>query len=89
MSEKRNPANARHLKPCRIVTVPFTFQTALREQLQVILAENIALSLVASLGPSLDGLGLEGSFATDPVPMRRQISPFADLRALHRLPAYF
>lgn len=85
MIKEHNTASPPSLKLCRIVTVPFTFQTALHEQLQVILSENIALSLVASPGPGLDGLRLDGNFDIHPVPMSRQISPFADLRALYRL----
>ncbi len=85
MLEGQNKTTSKHLKLCRIVTVPFTFQTMLHGQLQAILTENIELSLVCSPGPGLDGLRLDGQFAVHSIVMSRQISPFADLRALFRL----
>ena len=50
MTAPKTPSVSR-LKVCRIVTVPQTFQTLLKEQLRCTVAQNIDLTLLCGLGP--------------------------------------
>jgi glycosyltransferase involved in cell wall biosynthesis len=67
---------------CRIVTVPFTFSTLLRQQLKAIGDYGIAVTLVSSPGEELVYIcGLYG-YRSCPISMTRRISPLNDLKAL-------
>ena len=70
------------LQLCRIVTVPQTFQTLLREQLRCIVAHEIKLTLVCSPGPELDGVAREVAASAVGIAMERQPLPLADLWSL-------
>lgn len=78
-------AASKPMRLCRVVTVPLTFQTLLREQLRCIVAHRIDLTLVADPGAELDAVAADVGAAVASVPMRRQPAPFVDLLAAVRL----
>jgi glycosyltransferase involved in cell wall biosynthesis len=73
------------LRLCRIATVPWTFQTMLREQLRYIASEGMELTLVSSPGPELHAVASEAGAAAAEIAMRREPAPGSDLRSLFRL----
>jgi glycosyltransferase involved in cell wall biosynthesis len=79
----------RPIKLCRLATVVQTFQTLLREQLQVMAEAGFRVTLVCSPDPALqdiaDGLG----FDYRAIPMARKPDPFHDLVSLRRLARLF
>lgn len=82
MSQNRVP---RRLKLCRIATVPWIFQTMLREQLRCIVAHGVQLVLVSSPGPELSAMAADVGAIAVGIPMRREPAPLSDLRSLFRL----
>jgi glycosyltransferase involved in cell wall biosynthesis len=85
MTKGHNTASQSSLKLCRVVTVPQTFQTLLREQLRCIAAHDIELTLVCSPGPELDGVAREVAARAVGIAMERQPAPVADLRSLFKV----
>jgi len=72
----------RRLRLCRVVTVPITFATLLRQQVRCIVDVGIDLTLVSSPGVELDEISCAASVRCYPVPMARKPAPQRDLRAL-------
>ena len=85
----KNGSGGRRLRLCRIVTVPITFASLLRKQIDHILAAGIDLALVSSSGPELDELCSSLPVRCFAIPMVRKTSPMLDLRALLALTRYF
>lgn len=85
-SEPRTAFASRRLKLCRIVTVPQTFQTLLKEQLRCTVAHDIDLTLLCSPGPEFADVVRDiGASAAATIPIARQPAPFADLRSLFKV----
>lgn len=78
-------SDTRKLKLCRIVTVPWTFQTLLWGQMRCIAAHDIDLTLVSSPGPELELVARDVGARAVCIPMERKPAPTADLRSLVRL----
>ena len=74
---------------CRIVTVPMTFETLLREQIACVAAAGFELTLVCSPGDSMAALATRSGAAYEAVPMARQLSPTHDARSLAALVRLF
>ena len=72
----------RQLRVCRIVTVPLTFATLLREQINGIVDVGIDLTLVSSPGPELDELSRVLPVHCRSISMTRKFSPREDLCSL-------
>jgi glycosyltransferase involved in cell wall biosynthesis/nucleoside-diphosphate-sugar epimerase len=67
------------------VTVPFAAHTLLRGQLEYVRRSGFDVRLVCSPGEMLDEVAQREGVRVLPVPMRREISPAADLTALRSL----
>ena len=78
-------SNTRRLKVCRIVTVPQTFQTLLREQLRCILAHDIELTLVCSSSPGFEKVVRDVGARSVAIAMERKPAPVADLVSLFKV----
>ena len=81
MKDKNAPGGA-HLRLCRIVTVPVTFATLLRQQIKCIVDAGIDLTLVSSPGPELDEIGRTTPVRCQAIAMARKPAPARDVRAL-------
>ena len=77
------------VRVCRVVTVPITFATLLRQQMKVIADKGFDLTLVCSPGSELDSVARECGASAHAIPMRRAISPLSDLGAVWRLTCLF
>jgi glycosyltransferase involved in cell wall biosynthesis len=77
------------IRLCRVATVPWLFQTLLREQLRCIVAAGIDLTLVSSPSPELAEIAADVGAVAVAIPMERAPAPRADLLALHRLRRFF
>jgi len=79
--------DSRHpLRLCRIVTVPITFATLLREQINCIVEAGIDLTLVSSPGPELDAIARDlPMLMCRPIAMTRKPSLGNDLYSLWTL----
>ena len=74
------------LRLCRIVTVPITFATLLREQINYIVEAGIDLTLVSSPGPELDAIARDlPMLRCHSIPMARKPSLGNDLYSLWTL----
>jgi glycosyltransferase involved in cell wall biosynthesis len=73
---------------CRVVTVPLTFATLLREQIRRVVEAGFEVTLVSSPGPQLAEVACEAGARSYDLPMAREVSPFADLAALRELVRY-
>src|SRR5580692_5327154 len=82
MAPDRKP---RRLRLCRIATVPWTFQTMLRDQLRHIVSEGIELTLVSSPGPELQAVAAEAGASAAEIAMQRQPAPASVLGSLFHL----
>jgi glycosyltransferase involved in cell wall biosynthesis len=80
---------SRSLRICRIVTVPFIFETLLREQLEYMAQHGVEMSLVSSPGPALRGVCQSLGIGYCPITMARQPQPGRDLRSLLSLTSLF
>ena len=85
MSVGNSTASRGRLTLCRVVTVPLTFQTLLKEQLRHISRNGIDLTIVCSPGQELDNLETELGVVSVGISMERKPSPLADLRSLIHL----
>lgn len=85
MSKDYNAVRQPKLKLCRVVTVPQTFQTLLREQLRCICAHDIELTLVCSPKPEFDEVIRDVGAKGVAISMERKPAPVADVRSLFRL----
>ena len=79
----------RPIKLCRLATVVQTFQTLLREQLQVMADAGFQVTLVCSPDPALEEMAGRLGFDYHAIPMARKPDPFHDLVSLHRLARLF
>ncbi len=70
---------------CRIVTVPLTFATLLRQQVRCIAAAGLDLTLVSSPGEALNEVAREAGVRAHALPMAREPAPRRDLAALAAL----
>lgn len=70
---------------CRIVTVPITFATLLREQVRRIVEGGLDLTLVSSPSDVLPQLARESGARCHPIAMARGTSPAQDLASLAAL----
>ena len=86
---RRGPSVAMPPRICRVVTVPMTFTTLLRDQIQRIRDASLDLTLVCSPGDDLTKLSRDLSIRALPLPMARAISPLSDTRALAALTVLF
>jgi glycosyltransferase involved in cell wall biosynthesis len=78
--------SGRPLRLCRVVTVPLTFATLLREQIDAIVRRGIDLTLVSSAGPELDAIARAvPTVKCCSLPLTRQMSPTQDAQALLKL----
>lgn len=68
-----------------VVTHPLTARTLLRGQLAFLAERGWQVALATAPGPDLDTFAARDGVPVHPVPMRREIAPLADLRALQRL----
>ena len=89
MTEARKASAPRRLKLCRVVTIAWTWQTQLMEQLRCISRHEIDLTLVSSPGPELDAAALQVCARGVGIAMKRKPSPLADLWSLFRLTCFF
>jgi len=74
---------------CRAVTVPFTFDTLLHEQLRYLAEEGMDVTLVSSPGPVLEEIGKSLHLSYHAVPMARKPEPRRDLVSLFVLTRLF
>jgi glycosyltransferase involved in cell wall biosynthesis len=74
---------------CRVVTVPVTFGTLLREQLRYIAQQGMDITLVSSPGPALEEIGESLHLRYYPIPMSRKPEPRRDLLSLLALMRLF
>ena len=74
-------ASPRHLRVCRVVTIPFTFATLLNRQIWHIADAGIDLTLVSSPDAELE-LFHTVPVRCYPIPMAREPAPLRDLRSL-------
>lgn len=79
---------ARAFRICRVVTVPLTFATLLRDQIRRVVDAGFELTLVSSPGAQLAEVARETAAGSYGLPMAREASPFADLTALRKLARY-
>lgn len=70
---------------CRVVTVPMTFETLLRDQVRRIVAGGLELTLVCSPGDGMDAFARAAGARYMPLPMARQMSPARDAASLGAL----
>jgi glycosyltransferase involved in cell wall biosynthesis len=88
MNENSN--DRQRLRLCRVVTVPITFSTLLREQLKVISDNGIQVTLVSSPGEELSSImGQLYPMRCYPIMMSRAIDPGQDMVSLFRLARFF
>ena len=80
---------SRSLRICRIVTVPFIFETLLRDQLGYMTQKGIEVSLVSSPGEALQGVCQSLGIRYHPITMARQPQPGRDLFSLLSLTRLF
>jgi glycosyltransferase involved in cell wall biosynthesis len=79
----------RPLRVCRVVTVPLTFATLLRRQIECIAEAGIDLTLVSNPGEDLDAIAARlPRVQCHGVPMTRNPSPLGDIRSLWELCQY-
>ena len=81
--------SSRSLRICRIVTVPFIFETLLRDQLGYMTQQGMDVSLVSSPGAALEGVCRSLGIRYHPVRMVRQPRPGRDLCSLLSLTKLF
>jgi glycosyltransferase involved in cell wall biosynthesis len=67
------------------VTVPFTFDTLLREQLSYLTQQGMDITLVSSPGAVLEEIGKSLHLSYHPIPMARKPEPWSDLLSLRAL----
>lgn len=77
------------LRICRIVTVPFIFETLLCEQLGYMAQQGMDVTLVSSPGPALEGICKSLQIGYHPVVMVRKPEPRRDLVSLLALTKLF
>ena len=77
------------MRICRAVTVPFTFETLLREQLRYLAEQGMDVTLVSSPGTILEEIGRSLHLSYHPVPMARKPEPWRDLLSLFALTKLF
>ena len=77
------------MRLCRVVTVPMTFVTLLRRQMQAIAESGIDLTIVSSPGAGLDSVASDAGVRRHAIRMARDVSPFADARSLIELTRFF
>ena len=70
---------------CRVVTVPITFATLLRQQVVRVANSGFDVTLVSSPGPELAPFRNHPRIAVQPIALSRTPSPVSDLRAVARL----
>ena len=75
----------RPFRICRVVTVPLTFATLLRDQVRHVVAAGFDLTLVSSPGPQLAQVAEESGARAHGLPMAREMSPSGDVAALGAL----
>lgn len=75
-------SSSRPLRICRAVTVPFMFETLLREQLGYVAQQGIDITLVSTPGPELEGICKSLQIGYHPVVMAREPRPRRDLLSL-------
>jgi glycosyltransferase involved in cell wall biosynthesis len=85
MLAEQNKITNRRLKLCRIVTVPWLFQTLLLEQLRCIVAHGIDLTLISSPGSEFETIATEVGTKRVGIPMQRKPAPLSDLQSLFKL----
>jgi glycosyltransferase involved in cell wall biosynthesis len=79
----------RPIRICRVVTVPFTFETLLRDQLQYVAHQGLDLTLVSSPGPLLEEVAKSLNVNCHPIVMARKPEPVRDLLSLLALTRLF
>ncbi len=81
--------SSRPIRICRVVTVPVTFGTLLREQLRYIAQQGMDITLVSSPGPVLEEVAKSLRLSCHPVPMVRKPEPGRDFLSLLALTKLF
>jgi len=82
-------AFAKPVRICRAVTVPFTFDTLLYEQLRYLAQQGMDVTLVSSPGVILEEIGKSLHLSYHPVAMSRRAEPRRDLLSLVALTKLF
>jgi glycosyltransferase involved in cell wall biosynthesis len=82
-------SSSRALRICRVVTVPFIFETLLREQLGYVAQRGMDVTLVSSPGEALKGICKSLNIRYHPVAMARKPEPRRDLVSLLSLTRFF
>jgi glycosyltransferase involved in cell wall biosynthesis len=77
------------IRVCRIVTIPITFATLLREQIRCIVDAGIDLTLVSSPGAQFDEVCESARARGYPIPIAREPAPVRDLMSLAALTNLF
>jgi glycosyltransferase involved in cell wall biosynthesis len=77
------------MKICRVATVPITFQTLYREQIEYLSQQEFDLTLVSSPGPALEEVAKASQLKFVPVKMAREPNPSRDLISLCSLVKLF
>jgi glycosyltransferase involved in cell wall biosynthesis len=73
---------ARSMRICRIVTVPITFETLYREQLEYLAREGIDVTIVSSPGVRVEAIAKSLKMNYIPITMNRKVQPLHDLKTL-------
>ena len=81
--------SSRPLRICRIVTVPFIFETLLREQLTYVAQRGMDVTLVSSPGPALERICKSLEISYYPIAMARRPKPWRDFLSLLSLISLF
>jgi glycosyltransferase involved in cell wall biosynthesis len=76
---------SRPVRLCRIVTVPITFNTLLREQLRYLTHQGMDVTLVSSPGMGLETIAKSLNINYHSIAMARKAEPLRDLHALFAL----
>lgn len=77
------------IKLCRVVTVPITFATLLRQQIRSIVEAGIDLTLVSSPGDQANELCAGLPVRHEAIPMARKPAPWRDIQSLCKLARFF
>ncbi len=79
---KQKTGSSRSVRICRAVTVSFTFETLLRDQLKYMAQQGLDVTLVSNPGPALEEIGRSLDLNYHAVEMARSPAPRRDLLSL-------
>ncbi len=89
MNWPKNSSDIKKMHICVIVTVPFVLVNHLKNQISATVKKGHHLSLVSSPGLELDEISRLTGATAHPIPIARNISPWADLQSLLALYRFF